>query len=594
MLLKEVWNLFKGNWKTSFLFELIYKAILVTVILPLMGGLLTLAMHAKGYTYLSGTNLVGLLTSPVTWVLILVMLFLFAFYSLFEICALVILAHASKDDQRLRLRDVARLSAMRAKKVFGRHNISTIVYVLLLIPFTNIGLASSAVTSIHVPEFIADFISANTFLATLVLIAVIALAILAFLLLFSMQYFSLEDITFSESTKRSKRLIKGGIWYVLWRLALLSICISLAGFVVALLASLVTFVPMSNGLNSHTMMLASVIWTSLISFLIACFTTPLAYCSINALFYRSLGRQGEALPPDVEMPSNDKGAREMALTALGAFVVAAIALTLGTQNMKADLDCMAKALTEGPSTCEVTAHCGGALAAPENTLEAFQHSIDIGADWVELDVQQTRDGVLVIMHDSNLKRTTGVDKNIWDVDYDEIKDLDNGSYFSSDFSGARICTFEQALELCKGKIKMNIEVKPDGHGTDLEKKTVDMINQCGMADQVAVASIKYDSLVKVKEYDPSITTMYDMTLAYGNIADIDDVDIYSVDEAFITPSLTFAVNHYQGEVESDDSSPQKKIFAWTVNQEDNMRKMYFYGVDSLVTDNIQQAEAICR
>lgn len=324
------------------------------------------------------------------------------------------------------------------------------------------------------------------------------------------------------------------------------------------------------------------------------FHDTLAYCSVNTLFYRMLNRQGEALPPNIEMPSRDKGARELALTALGVFVVAAIALTLGTQNIEVQLDCMNKALTEGPSTCEVTAHRGGALAAPENTLEAFQHSIDIGADWIELDVQQTRDGVLVIMHDSNLKRTTGVDKNIWDVDYDEIKDLDNGSYFSSGLSGARICTFEQALELCKGKIKMNIEVKPDGHGTDLEKKTVDMINQCGMADQVAVASIKYDSLVKVKEYDPNITTMYDMTLAYGNISDIDDVDIYSVDEAFVTPQLAFSINHYQGEAQSNGNSSQKKIFAWTVNQEDNMMKMYFYGVDSLVTDNIQQAEKICR
>lgn len=106
------------------------------------------------------------------------------------------------------------------------------------------------------------------------------------------------------------------------------------------------------------------------------------------------------------------------------------------------------------------------------------------------------------MHDANLKRTTGLDKEFWQVTYDEIKDLDNGSWFDPAFADQRICTLEEALALCKGKIKLNIEVKPDGHGVDLERKTVDLINAYDMRDQVAVASISYESLAKVKEIDP--------------------------------------------------------------------------------------------
>ena len=63
-------------------------------------------------------------------------------------------------------------------------------------------------------------------------------------------------------------------------------------------------------------------------------------------------------------------------------------------------------------------------------------------------------------------------------------------------------------------------MKPDGHGVDLERKTVDLINAYDMRDQVAVASISYESLAKVKEIDPSMPTMYDMTLAYGSISSI--------------------------------------------------------------------------
>lgn len=196
-------------------------------------------------------------------------------------------------------------------------------------------------------------------------------------------------------------------------------------------------------------------------------------------------------------------------------------------------------------------------------------------------MQQTADGVLVVMHDANLKRTTGLDKEFWQVTYDEIKDLDNGSWFDPAFADQRICTLEEALALCKGKIKLNIEVKPDGHGVDLERKTVDLINAYDMRDQVAVASISYESLAKVKEIDPSMPTMYDMTLAYGSISSIEHVDYFSVDDFFVTQEL---VDEVQG--------AGKIIYAWTVNDPANMSRLIDYGIDGLVTDDIAQAREL--
>ena len=74
------------------------------------------------------------------------------------------------------------------------------------------------------------------------------------------------------------------------------------------------------------------------------------------------------------------------------------------------------------------------------------------ADYVELDVHLTSNNVVVVMHDSNLKRTTGVNKNIWQVSYDRIKELDAGSWFSADFAGEQVPTLREALELCRGRL----------------------------------------------------------------------------------------------------------------------------------------------
>ena len=121
-------------------------------------------------------------------------------------------------------------------------------------------------------------------------------------------------------------------------------------------------------------------------------------------------------------------------------------------------------LTNAAGQTMVMAHRGDSVDAPENTLPAFQAAIDHGADAAEMDVQMTKDGTIVVMHDSSIDRTSTGSGNIWEVTYDEIKNLDNGSFFSPEFSDTRIPTLDQVIKLCKGKLYLNIEIKRTGHG----------------------------------------------------------------------------------------------------------------------------------
>ena len=91
-------------------------------------------------------------------------------------------------------------------------------------------------------------------------------------------------------------------------------------------------------------------------------------------------------------------------------------------------------------TTMIMAHRGYSAAAPENTITAFQKCIDNRFTAAELDVQMLADGTIVVLHDDNLKRTAGIDKNVWEVTYSEIKDLDNGSFFDKSYAGTTIPT----------------------------------------------------------------------------------------------------------------------------------------------------------
>ncbi|MBO7340946.1 MAG: glycerophosphodiester phosphodiesterase, partial [Lachnospiraceae bacterium] len=134
----------------------------------------------------------------------------------------------------------------------------------------------------------------------------------------------------------------------------------------------------------------------------------------------------------------------------------------------------------------------------------------------------------------------------------------------------------EVIEFAKeNNIRLNIEIKPTKYDKNLEKDVVDIVRGYDFADNCLVASQSYKSVEAVKAYDPSITTLFVMSLAYGDITSFKAADHYSVKSTFVTKALTARV-HAEG----------KQIFAWTVNKESSINKMLDKNVDSVITNNV--------
>ena len=221
----------------------------------------------------------------------------------------------------------------------------------------------------------------------------------------------------------------------------------------------------------------------------------------------------------------------------------------------------------------VTAHRGGAKTAPENTLASLEAAINNLSDYAEIDVQETKDGELVLLNDNNLKRTTGVNWKIWETTLEEVKTLDAGSSFSADFAGEQVPTLREALELCRGCLELNIEVKNNHHNADVAVKTAEMITELGMEDQCAISSMSYDFLKDVKEVNPQIRTGYIMSVAYGRVELLEYADFLSVHYDCVNERFMERA-HEAG----------KEVHVWTVNSRKLMRRMKALGVDNIITD----------
>jgi len=221
---------------------------------------------------------------------------------------------------------------------------------------------------------------------------------------------------------------------------------------------------------------------------------------------------------------------------------------------------------------QVTAHRGSSLTAPENSLSAIRQAIEDGADYAEIDVQETADGTLVLLHDSDLMRVAGVDAKIWNVEYDEIRDLDAGSWFSPAFAGETIPTLQQAIDLVRGHLRLNIELKYNGHDVRLAKRTAELVRANAFVENSVITSLDSAGLQRVREVAPDIRIGQIVTVSIGDFVKL-DVDFLSINASVATPAQVRR-NREAG----------LDTHVWTVNDEASMARMIERGVNNIITD----------
>jgi glycerophosphoryl diester phosphodiesterase len=226
------------------------------------------------------------------------------------------------------------------------------------------------------------------------------------------------------------------------------------------------------------------------------------------------------------------------------------------------------------------AHRGASAEAPENTLAAFSKALAYRAAWVELDVQLSRDGVPVVIHDAKVDRTTNGQGRVKELTLKELKRLDAGSWFSGAYSGEPIPTLEEVLQLVKGKAKVNIELKQAAnYYPGLEERAIRLIDEQGMVDDVVITSFDQFSVQKVKRIYKTIKTGI---IVSGGVVDLVPhalylgVDCLSMAYPFITAQLYREARQFG-----------LKMIAWTVDDMDEMARLKRIGKIMICTNNPQ-------
>lgn len=234
------------------------------------------------------------------------------------------------------------------------------------------------------------------------------------------------------------------------------------------------------------------------------------------------------------------------------------------------------------------AHRGASAYCPENTLAAFRHAIELGATGIETDVQRTRDGRLVLIHDESLQRTTGDARLVKDIEYNELTGLDAGSWFSSSFSEERVPLLEELLELTRDtNLIINLELKNGVVPYEgIEEEVIRMVQTYRMSDRVIISSFNHYSLALCKQIAPEVKTgiLYMEGLyqpwEYAKTIQADALHAYKF--AILPQWVKDAAYHGIA------------YHPFTVNEENEMERLLQFGVSGIITDYPDRLDAIMR
>jgi glycerophosphoryl diester phosphodiesterase len=563
-------------------FSILFRLLEAVVFAPLAA---LVGLLISGREVVDSTDLVAFALSPRGFLTWFVGGSLLLAIRLVEQAGLTAILLGASNEQRVTAPQALRIVARVLHKLIAVSTWIVTAAVLLSLPlFAVTGyLARPLVSSHDINYYLAEW--PPEFLRSVAIVAVVALPTAIVAAWLAVRWALVVPVALCEQHEwrgmlaSSSRLVRGH-----WRRVAIAWAIS--GFIIAALGLLSAWIGRICGLiamklidEAHPAFFVGLLVLRAILAALITLPGPSIMAGVFAAFYEDFRRERE---PDWKpslvraAPPNSTPGR---LAIVGGWLLAALPLIAVVVGSIMTMMSVNELYLEQPTA--VTAHRGGTVRSMENTLSAIGEAIDDGAQFAEIDVQMSRDEVLVVTHDSDFSRLAGDARKVWDMTYEEIMaiPLTRAGLAQSE----HVPTLDEVLQEARGRIRINIELKYYGdHQPRLAERTVAAVRAHDMEDQVIVQSLHYAGLEEVRRIAPQIPIGYLFSVNAREPARL-DVDFFSVQLGRVNRSFIHSA-HRRG----------LEVHVWTVDDPADMQRLIDLGADNLITNRPREAVALAR
>ncbi|GAA6178712.1 glycerophosphodiester phosphodiesterase [Shimia sp. NS0008-38b] len=543
--------------------HLAFNILLAAVFTPMMAATIFVALKMSGKPALADFDIALFLVSPIGLVFGVILAGLAIVLLVLDVSLMMAVALKDRQGGSTRLSDGIAMVIPRLPLVFGVAVQIALRLLAIMAPFLVVSGGAYAMwlteydinyyLSQHPPEFVRAVVVIGMTLVAMIAVAVwrsLGWALAVPLVLFDGQA-PREAMRISQRDMKGRRLsfvLRLSLWAAVGAVISLAV-LTLVGAVLQLGLILVP-----SGLRYVALfLLFSMILWSLLNLFLTAITTGALAVSIMEISHWPSGsvEKSQPLPRGVFVAGICVA---LAAVVFGGFGVAGV---MGVDQTR---------------PVAVIAHRGAAGARPENTMASVHKALEDQTDWIEIDVQETADGKVVVIHDSDFMKVAGNGTKVWDATYEQLGEIDIGSWFDPAYADERTPLLSEVLSAAKDKAGVIIELKYYGHDQDLEARVARIVEETGMVDQVQIMSLKYDAVQKMRALRPDWSVGLLASASLGNMWNL-DADFLAVNSATVSSRFVRS-SHESG----------KNVYSWTVNDALSMSAMLSFGVDGLITD----------
>ncbi len=243
---------------------------------------------------------------------------------------------------------------------------------------------------------------------------------------------------------------------------------------------------------------------------------------------------------------------------------------------------------ENFKTTIIFAHRGSCALAPENTVPSFELAATHQADFVELDAKMSKDGVVMVIHDQTVDRTTDGTGKVNELTLSDLKSLDAGVKFNPKFAGVKIPTLDEVFEAVGTKLMVNVELTNySSTNDDLIERVAQVVKRHNMQPRVLFSSFAPKNLTRMKKLLPESPVALLCLPGIGGLLSR-SVLLRNVSPAVLHPYLT----DVNARLVQGEHSRSRRVHVWTVNAEKDLKRMLDLKVDGIFTDDPQKARSL--
>lgn len=538
------------------------KMIELLIVVPFISILLGFTLDALHIQTLTEQNMVTVLFHPLTIFIIILIILVILLFIYYEMGFYMLMAYYQQRQIPYTLTKLWKRLNQKVLYFLSLQSLLLLLYILLLIPLFSTLLPVSITQNIEIPRFIVDELLTSTRGKVLYYGLIVALFAISLRFIFTLPFFVINhEMTLFDALKASFKFSnKKALETISMLLFILFIYLLIAAILIGVI--LIPLRVVDEVIPKYGHITAAFTLTALQGVVVGLFGL------LQAMFSQVLVFVSFKLTKKEPIAHHDIQFHRKVMHWFTILSIFAFFLWSGINYIN-----FAKALYEPDSY--IIGHRGYMDKGVENTLSSIRSAAEAGADMVEIDIQQTKDGDFVVFHDKSLVRLAGVNKTIYSM---TLQELENTIVKSGGLSD-HIPSFRDVLALSNELgIRLLIEVKPHGHETsDYVEKIVALIDEYEGLDYHYIQTLDAELAIQIHDYEPRLRVGAVHAVVIGNIPDY-GLDFVAVEQSFATSNLI-----------QQAKQRDQEFFVWTVNSNASIQNYLTYNTSGIITNKPSNA-----